>query len=302
MARTQAYVRPILSILLCLAPSLNGQDTKPKVPLFKVSVNTVFVKVVVTDPWNRNVTGLKKEDFNIYEDNINQTISHFSQQSAPVSVGFVFDISGSMVQNRHLGIGKNWFSQLLKTGDQNPEDEYFLITFSQKINLVQAFTSDRLELQYELAMQRPGGWTALYDAVYFGIDKIKDGRNEKKALVLISDGGENRSRYKLSEVRELATESDVQIYAIGVDPSGYSTLKSIADLTGGRAFNPGYADIDYYISLIHTELRNQYLLGYVPTNDAKDGKWRRVAVKVNKPPGYPKLSIRARDGYRAPQF
>lgn len=302
MARCRKFYWVIVSALLCLVPGTSGQEQKTQAPLFKVSVNTVFAKVVVADPWNRNVTGLKQEDFRIYEDNVQQTIVHFSQQAAPVSVGFIFDISGSMVQNRHMTISKNWFTQLLRSGDPNPEDEYFLITFNQKINLAQAFTNDRVELQYDLATQKPGGWTALYDAVYRGIDKVKEGKNEKKALILISDGGDNRSRYRFSEVRELAIESDVQIYAIGVDPFGYSTLKSIANLTGGRAFMPGYTGIDYYISLIHTELRNQYLLGYIPTNEAKDGKWRRITVKVDKPRGYPRLSIRTRDGYRAPKF
>lgn len=292
----------LLGILLCWAFGASSQDKKSQIPLFKVHVDTVFVKLVVTDPWNRNVSGLQKDDFIVYEDNVQQSIIHFSQQSAPVSVGFIFDTSASMVQNRSLHISKNWFTQLVRSGDPNPEDEYFLITFNQKINLVQAFSNDKEELQYNLAMQKPGGWTALYDAIYRGIDKVKEGKNEKKALILISDGGENRSRYNFGEVRDLAMESGVQIYAIGVDPSGYSTLKKIADVTGGRAFNPQYAGIDYLISLIHTELRNQYLIGYVPTNETRDGKWRSIKVKINKPPGYPKLSIRARNGYRAPRF
>ena len=292
----------LLVMLLCFAFVANSQDKKSQIPLFKVQVDTVFVKLVVTDPWNRNVSGLQKDDFIVYEDDVQQTITHFSQQSAPVSVGFIFDTSASMVQNRSLRISKNWFTQLVRSGDPNPEDEYFLITFNQKINLVQAFSNDREELQYNLTMQKPGGWTALYDAVYRGIDKVKEGKNEKKALILISDGGENRSRYNFSEVRELAVESGVQIYAIGVDPSGYSTLKKIADLTGGRAFRPRNAGIDSLISLIHTELRNQYLIGYVPTNETRDGKWRSIKVKIKKPPGYPKLSIRARNGYRAPRL
>ena len=193
----------IVTALMCLAPCISGQDQKTQVPLFKVSVDTVFAKVVVTDPWNRNVTGLQKEDFRVYEDRVRQTIVHFSQQSAPVSVGFIFDISNSMVQNRYLSASKSWFTQLMKSAGSNPEDEYFLITFNQKINLVQAFTNDTAELQYDLAMQKPGGWTALYDAV----TKIK-----LPVLVMAGNGGPDGARSRVLYERIASKDKTLKLY------------------------------------------------------------------------------------------
>jgi Ca-activated chloride channel family protein len=286
-------------ILLFFVCSLNGQNDKNQVPLFKVNVETVFVKVAVSDSLDRLVTGLNKDNFKIYEDNVQQTISHFSQKSAPISLGIIFDISNSMAGS--LILGKSWFTQLLRSGDPNPEDEYFLITFNQKVNLAKVFTSKRAELEYEMYFQKSGGWTALYDAVYRGLDMAKGGKNEKKALILISDGQENRSRYRWTEVSELAKESNVQIYAIGFGSS--SVLKDLAILTGGRVFFPNfsYERIDYYFSLIHSELRNQYLLGYISTNSEHNGHWRKIRVELDVPPGLPKVNVRTRDGYYAPR-
>ena len=291
----------VSAFLLFVLPCIHAQKEKAQTPLFRVNVDMVFVKVVVTDPLNRSITGLEKEDFDIYEDNIRQPIVHFSQHSAPVSVGFIFDRSGSMSYDHKYIVGRNWFNQLVEAGETNPDDEYFLITFNQKIDLVHSFMGDPSRFAFDVILQKPSGWTALFDAVYRGIDKVKEGKNEKKALIVITDGGENRSRYRWNELRDLAMESDVQIYAIGVDPSGYALLKKLATLTGGRAFLPEVAGIDYYINLINTELRNQYLLGYVPSNTARDGKWRRIRVKLDLPRGIPKLSVRTRDGYYAPR-
>jgi Ca-activated chloride channel homolog len=302
-ARIQTGLRLIAAFLLCFHESTSGQDKKPSVPLFRVDVETVYVKVTVSDPLGRYVTGLEKEHFKVYEDNVEQTISHFSQESAPISLGFVFDISGSMGTGLNVGKAKNWFIRLLEI--RNPDDEYALITFNTKVNLVQAFTSDSAELQNDIAYQKSGGRTALYDAVYRGLDHVREGKNDKKALILVSDGEDNSSRYRATEVRELSKESDVQIYAIGlVGPEGYGqgVLNSIARITGGRAFFPsGYGadNIGYYIDLIHTELRNQYLLGYVPSNRTRDGNWRQIKVKLDAPRGFPKLAVRNRDGYYA---
>jgi Ca-activated chloride channel homolog len=298
--RRQTCFWLLLSILLFCASSLNGQGEKSQTPLFKVSVDTVFAKVVVTDSLNRNVTGLGKEDFRIYEDKVQQTISHFSQQQAPVSLGIVFDVSGSMASDEKRNIGKGWFAQLVKGGKLNPEDEFFLITFNQSNKLVRPFTDEIADLEDDLAVQEIGGWTAMWDAVYRGIDKVREGRHEKKALILITDGRDNRSRYTYDEIREFTLESDVQIYAIVLNSTKHASLQSLAQLTGGRiVFGHG---ISYSLHLIHAELRNQYLLGYIPANDARDGKWRRISVKVDAPQGYPKLFLRTRQGYYAPKY
>jgi Ca-activated chloride channel family protein len=283
---------------------LQAQTKKPaETPLFKVDVETVFVKVSVTDPLNRYVTGLEKEHFKIYEDKVEQTISQFSQQSAPISVGLIFDVSASMKDNNNIKKAKGAISRFLQSG--NPEDEYFLITFNQKTTLVQSFTAQSSALLNDVAFQKPGGRTAMYDAVYMGLDQIKDAKNEKKALIIITDGEDNSSRYSPSEVREFAKESDVQIYAIGEEGKlgyGRSEIQSLVSLTGGRTFFPNnFNELDYYIDLVHAELRTQYVLGYVPTNKAHDGKWRKIKVQLDAPEGLPKLIVHAKEGYYAPK-
>jgi Ca-activated chloride channel family protein len=294
----------IPSIFLCLAMNLNSQDRRTRTtPLFKVGVETVFIKVSVTDPLNRFVTGLSQENFRVYEDKVEQVISHFNQQAAPISVGIIFDVSGSMKDNSNIQKAKNAITRFLESG--NPEDEYFLITFNEKTKLAKAFTAKSSALQNEVAFQKPGGQTALYDAVYMGLDQIQRGKNEKKALILITDGEDNSSRYSRGEVREFAKESDVQIYGIGEEGKlGYGRfeIQNIVNLTGGRVFFPNsFNELDYYIDLVHAELRNQYILGYTPTNKIHDGKWRKIRVKLDAPEGLPKLKIRTKEGYYAPK-
>ena len=302
------YIGPrslaISAAWLCLAWSGAAQDPKsqPKA-IFRVGVETVFVKVSVTDPLNRYVTGLEQEHFRIYEDKVEQTLSHFSQQSAPISAGIIFDVSGSMKDNFNIQSAKNAIMRFLQAG--NPEDEYFLVTFNQTTTLVQGFTRQSSVIQNEVALKQPGGRTALYDAVYMGLDQIKGGKNEKKALILITDGEDNSSRYTAAEVREFAKECDVQIYAIGEEGKlgyGRAEIQNIVGITGGRPFFPNnFNELDYYIDLIHAELRNQYVLGYVPTNKIHDGKWRKIRVRLDPPAGLPKLIVKAKEGYYAPK-
>jgi Ca-activated chloride channel homolog len=281
-----------------------GMQTKPRErPLFRVGVETVFVKVSVTDPLNRYVTGLEQEHFKVFEDKVEQNIIHFTQQSAPISVGILFDVSGSMKDNNNINSARNAIVRFLQAG--NPEDEFFLVTFNQKTTLVTNFTHESGAIQNEISFRQPGGRTALYDAVYMGLDQIKGGKNEKKALILITDGEDNSSRYSASEVREFAKESDVQIYGIGEEGKlgyGRAEIQNIVALTGGRAFFPNnFNELDYYIDLIHAELRNQYVIGYVPTNKTHDGKWRKIRVKLEPPEGLPKLIVHAKEGYYAPK-
>jgi Ca-activated chloride channel family protein len=292
----------ILIIAFCSNFDLIGQNQPDQTtPLFRVGVELVSVKVSVTDPLNRYVTGLEKDHFKVYEDKVEQSITHFSQQSAPVSVGFIFDVSGSMKDNNNIKKAKAAITRFFESG--NPEDEFFLITFNQKTKLLQTFTDDSSTVQNEAAMQKPGGRTALYDAVYMGLDHVKRGKNDKKALILITDGEDNSSRYSPAEVREFAKESDVQIYGIGEEGNlGYGRfeIQGLVGLTGGRSFFPNnFNELDYYIDLVHAELRNQYVLGYTPTNKVHDGKWRRIRVKLDAPQGLPKLLVHTREGYYA---
>jgi Ca-activated chloride channel homolog len=295
----------ILALSGVIAFSLKAQSQKPAAhPVFKVDVDMVFVKVSVTDHLNRYVTGLENEHFKVYEDNIEQAVSHFSQEAAPISAGIVFDVSASMKDNNNIRKAKNAITRFLKSG--NPVDEYFLITFNNKTKLALSFTDQSSSLENEAAFQRAGGTTALYDAVYRGLDQIKRGAHEKKALIVISDGEDNSSRYTSTEIREFAKEMDVQVYAIGqigLLGTGSSELQRIVNISGGRAFFPNnFNELDYYIDLIHAELRSQYVLGYMPTNRAHNGKWRRIRIKLDAPKGLPKLILHAREGYYAPKL
>lgn len=297
--------RPLaIAALALFLPALSGQTPGKKSqerPTFRAEVDTVFVKVSVTDPLNRYVTGLEKDHFRIFEDKVEQKIAYFVQESAPISVGILFDISGSMKDNIHTA--RNSIVRFLEGG--NPDDEFFLVSFNQKTTLVQGFTHQSSSIRNEISFSNPGGRTALYDAVYLGLEQIKKGKNEKKALILITDGEDNSSRYSASEVRDFAKESDVQIYGIGEEGKlgyGRSEIQNIVSLTGGRAFFPNnFNELDYYIDLIHAELRNQYVVGYTPANKNRDGKWRKIRVKLEPPEGLPKLIVHAKEGYFAPK-
>jgi len=287
------------AILLTCICGKTGDNRDQQKPVFKVGVDTVFLKVSVTDPLNRNVTGLSKEDFKVYEDKVQQEISSFAQESSPVSVGILLDRSASMKTNNNIQSARAALSDFLKEG--KPEDEFFLIAFNQEAALVKDFTQNLNSILAESGILQPSGQTAIWDAVYRGLDKMKAAKNEKKALILITDGEDNSSRYSTSEVREFAKESDAQIYAIG-EPGelgyGPSEIENVVRLTGGRAFFPNNLNsLDYYIDLIHSELRNEYVMGYVPTHKEHDGKWRKIQVKLDQPKGLPKLTVRAKEGY-----
>lgn len=299
--RSAIWISAVAMALSCVAQALSDERTPP--PVFRVGVETVFLKVSISDPLGRYVTGLEKEHFQVFEDKVEQPITHFSQESAPISVGIVFDVSGSMKDNNNIKKAKNAITRFLESG--NPDDEYFLVTFNQKTTLVQSFTAQSASVQNEVAFQKPGGQTAMYDAVYMGLDHMKRARNDKKALILITDGEDNSSRYTPAEIREFAKESDVQIYAIGEQGNldyGRNVIQNVVNITGGRSFFPNsFNELDYYIDLVHAELRNQYVIGYTPTNTEHDGKWRRIRVKLDAPKGLPRLAIHAREGYYAPK-
>lgn len=271
--------------------------------VFRIGVENVYVQITVSDSLGRYVTGLKKEHFRVFEDKVEQAIIHFSHEEAPISVGIIFDVSASMKDNNNIQKAKNAITRFLQSA--NTEDEALLITFNEQTNLTQRFTDQIGTLRSALAQLKPGGRTAIYDAVYMGLDQVRRGRNEKKALVLITDGEDNSSRYTSTELREFAKESNVQVYGIGEQGLlgyGFAEIQHIVSLTGGRVFFPNnFDDLDYYIDLVHSELRSQYLVGYAPANSVHDGQWRSITVRLDAPPGLPKLSVRAREGYYAPK-
>jgi len=288
--------------------ALTGADALKAHPgsFIRLNVNLVLVPVTVTDPMNRLVTGLEQQDFKIYEDNKEQKISSFASEDAPVSIGIIFDLSGSMTSK--LLRAKESLLQFIKTA--NPQDEFFVIGFNDRPELIEDFTSSVDEIQGRLATVRSGHRTALLDAIYYGVEKMKDARHQRKALLIVSDGGDNRSRYTENEVRAQVRESDVEIYAMGIfDPyaatpeerTGPLLLNDICEETGGRMFRvDDLSEMSDIAEKISTELRNQYVIGYNPRDLRKDGKWRKVKVKLNPPQGLPPLTVHARSGYYAP--
>lgn len=268
----------------------------------RVDVNMVVVRITVSDPLNRYVIGLEEEHFRVFERKIEQEIIHFSSDRSPVSVGIILDISGSMDDD--IANARHSVVRFLEKG--NKLDEYFLITFNDQTKMAYDFTSRRENLQSVISIANTRGRTALYDGVYLGLEKIRDAVHDKKALIVITDGEDNQSRYTYNEVKEFAKESDVQIYAIGERGKlGYGTglIAEITRLTGGRPFFPNnLKQLDYFVDLIHTELRNQYVIGYEPNDQKPDGKWRRIKVLLQPPDGLPTLRVRSRKGYYAPTF
>jgi Ca-activated chloride channel family protein len=272
----------------------------------KVDVDLVLVPVTITDPLNRLVTGLDKENFQLFEGNSAQDIKTFSSEDAPVSLGVIFDSSGSM--SSKMEQAKDAVVEFFKTA--NPQDEFFMITFSDEPEEVSDFTSSVNEIQDKLVYAVPRKRTALLDAIYMGISKMRQAKYPKKALLIISDGGDNHSRYTENEIKALVKEADVMIYAIGIydryfasqeERLGPALLSEITELTGGRAFtidNPN--DLADVATKIGIELRNQYVLGYHPAKIVRDGKWRKIKVKLLPPKGLPPLRVYARMGYYAP--
>ena len=272
-----------------------------------VDVNLVLLNTTVTDGHNRHVEGLKKENFQVWEDKIEQQIEYFSAENVPLSVGIIFDISGSMQEK--LPSARTAASTFLRMGEK--EDEYFLVEFGNSPRLTAALTTDITKIQNRLLLTKAQGQTALYDGLYLGLEQVGRGSNSRKALVLITDGEDNHSRYSFADVREFAKEHDVQIYAIGIvdegnpinaayNGRGQGLLEDLANLTGGRAFFPhSVVELESICAQIGVDLKNQYVLGYRPLNLSNDGKWRKIKVKVNRSSGMPSLSVRAKTGYYA---
>jgi Ca-activated chloride channel homolog len=289
-----------------LIPTTTTGGLSAHVRPLKVDVDLVLVPVTITDPMNRLVTGLEKDNFQLFEGNSQQEIRSFSSEDAPVSLGVIFDSSGSM--SSKMDRAKEAVVEFFKTA--NPQDEFFMITFSDEPEEVSDFTSSVDEIQNKLVFAVPRRRTALLDAIYMGISKMRQAKYPKKALLIISDGGDNHSRYTENEIKSLVKEADVMIYAIGIydryasaieERLGPQLLSDITELTGGRAFsidNPN--DLGDVATKIGVELRNQYVLGYRPNKVVRDGKWRKIKVKLLPPKGLPPLRVYARTGYYAP--
>lgn len=272
----------------------------------KIPTELVSLTVTVTDPYNRLVTGLDKHNFEVFEDKVKQDITHFSDDDVPVSLGIAFDVSGSM--KGKLDRAREALRAFIQTSHN--DDDFFLVGFNQRANLLAEFT-DGDTLANKLHLVDPKGQTALYDAAYLGIEKVKQGRHLKRAILLISDGQDNSSRYTYGELRKQLKEAGVQIYCIGIvemgggagaalDMQGQAILEEISQVTGGKAFFPrSAAELEDATTRIALELRHQYSIGYAPTNIKKDGQWHKIKVNVKAPKGLPSLKVQHKEGYYA---
>jgi len=285
-----------------------GTAIKPKVGLH-MDVDLALINVTVTDPYNRLVTGLDPDNFRVYEDNIEQEVVTFSSEDVPISIGVIFDFSGSMANK--ISKAREAALQFFKTA--NPQDEFFLVSFNERAELTSSFTNSIEDLQSRMMLTAPKGRTALLDAIYLGLSQMRGARNGKRALLILSDGGDNHSRYNESDIKRLVKEADTQLYAIGIfDPLGYrnrtpeelngpSLLGEVTEMTGGRVFAvENLNELPDIASKIGMELRNQYVLGYRPSNKAHDARWRKIKIKLRAPKGLPPLNVYSKTGYYAP--
>lgn len=288
----------------------NSDDTKIQkaVKDDKVTLGTDIVNVIisVTDSYGRFVTGLGKDHFEVFDDKVKQQIAHFTDEDAPVSLGIVYDVSGSMKER----IGRSMKALRRFIDTSHNDDDFFLIAFNDRAKLIQDFTVSGDNVLGHLMFVNPHGSTALYDAAYLAVEKVQQGRHSKKALLIISDGQDNNSRYTYKELRNRIKEADVQIYAIGItDPAsdslagfGRSVLEEVTRMTGGRSFFPNAYNEPELVEIctrIALELRHQYSVGFYPTDIASEAKWHKVQVKVNPPRGLGRLSLMYREGYQS---
>jgi Ca-activated chloride channel family protein len=265
-----------------------------------------MVPVTVTDERDRLITGLERENFQVFDGKLRQEIKHFSSEDQPVSMGIVLDLSGSM--GNKLERARQAVMEFCKTA--NPMDEFFMVTFADQPQLAMEFTQRTEDLQGHLALLSTGGRTALLDAIFLALNQMRHAQYEKRALLIISDGGDNHSRYTESEIKSEVKEAEVEIYSIGIFDRGAATpeelagpalLEEITEMTGGRAFTIESDNLLPALAVkIGTELRNQYVLAYSPDTALRNGKWHKIRVKMSLPKGLWPVSIHAKSGYYAP--
>lgn len=284
-------------------PEVLDDDDSP----VRVKTDLVTLTLTVTDPYGRYVSGLGKNAFTISDNGVEQEIAFFSDSDTPVSVGIIFDVSGSM-SGQKIAKARKALERFITSS--HPMDEYFLIAFNSRAQLLMDRTRDGEAVLSKLTLVKPKNNTALYDAVYLGIERVTRGSHQKRALMIISDGQDNASRYNFGEVRRLMKESDVVAYAVGImdggdisgslGMQGQAFLDELTSVTGGKSFYPQTdVEMDEIFERIALELRHQYSIGYTPKDFQPNGKWRKVKVKVKPPRGMPRLTVRGREGYYA---
>ncbi|CAN5698996.1 hypothetical protein BH24ACI2_BH24ACI2_02470 [soil metagenome] len=304
----------LIIVLLFVTFTSFAQETQPTPPVqeddtspLKIKTDLVTLTLTVTDIYGRYVSGLKKDAFKIFDNNEEQEITYFSDADAPISIGILFDVSDSMSGDK-ISKARKALERFINTS--HPSDEYFLIAFNSRAQLLLDRTRDGEAVLRKLTLVQPKNNTALYDATYLGVERVTSGTRQKKAMLIISDGQDNASRYNFGEVRRLLKESDVVVYAVGIldgsDSSsmtgmqGQAFLDELTSVTGGKAFYPQTnVELDEIFERIALELRHQYSIGYTPKGFEPDGKWHKVKTKVKPPRGLPRLTIRSREGYYA---
>jgi Ca-activated chloride channel family protein len=270
----------------------------------RIDTTLVLVPVEVSDRLNRPVSGLEKRHFHVFDDKVEQQIVSFAMEDDPISVCLVFDVSGSMAQDlQQMRLAATRFFKTANDGD-----EFCLVELASDAHVAVPLTQNPADVDSQLMFTQSGGSTAFLDGVYLGLNEVKKSKNLRRALVIISDGGENHSRYTPGEVKNAIVESDVLIYAIGTFGTGAGSnygdqflLKSLTEHTGGRMFPAvGPLTLGDFADKIVIDMRNRYMLGYNPSDAARDGRFHRIAVKLEPPRGLPKLQTHWRTGYYAP--
>ena len=305
--------RRFLGAMLAALPLTRAQVTiepRPKLaaepaaapatrPNLRTDSNLVLVPVTVVDRRNHPVTGLETENFRVFDDGVERRITVFAMEDEPVALGLIFDHSGSV-----SGIMRNetlTTRMFLKTS--NPEDDYFLVTFASRPELAVPMTNGKEEVQYRILTTKWGGSTALNDGVMLGLNELKKSKLNRKALLVVSDGGENNSRYSQRELQRVVEESDALIYAIGFpsDQANYPLLRSLSELSGGRFIPSQMQDMPDVAAKVALELRNRYVLGFSAAQIPRDGKTHALRVQLIPPHGMPQLKLSWRRSYIAPE-
>lgn len=326
-----SYLLPIsLCAVLCSSPAALSQSTGHRTPgspnltnatlnvggaeqhsgtaSIRVSADLVLVPVTVTDDLNHPQTSLARENFAVYEGDRPQEIRYFSAEDSPISVGLLLDVSASMQDK--IDTERAAVEQFFRNA--NPQDDYFVITFNNQPRVLSDVTQSTSGIETELGLVQPSGSTALLDAVYLGVSKLRNAQYQRRALVIISDGGDNSSRYKLREIKSAVAESDVMVYAIGIfgtspfktfeEAMGKRWLSTMTDVTGGRTTTvKDLTQLPQQCALLSRELRTQYLVGYKPAEISGDRKWHKIKIVVTNPSDAEPFRSFYRKGYYAPQ-
>lgn len=285
---------PRVSITPRVSTQLEAKGSRSGV--IRADANRVLISTTVTDPYGRPVEGLRKQDFRLLEDGVEQDLSDFFIEDGPISIGIVLDVSAS-IRNK-LAETRQTIGEFL--GFSLPGDEFFLVTFRDQPEIVHGFTTKPEDIEAELAGVQPSGWTALYDAMVLAINNMKRAGRNRRVLLVLTDGGDNNSRYSQAEVKNLIREANVRILSISVQ-SHSTILDKLAAESGGRAYQARkLEELPEVAAAAGAEAHAEYVLGFIPANELRNGKYHTVKVEVVPPVADPRLHVSWRRGYYAP--